>query len=69
MNSGKIIRRGLYCSSLLLLALAISGCSEVQRDIPSPKGQETKETQDTGREPGTLRVLYWNIQNGMWYDQ
>ena len=69
MNSDKIIRRGLFCSSLLLLALAISGCSEVQRDIPSPKGQETKETQDTGREPGTLRVLYWNIQNGMWYDQ
>ena len=22
-----------------------------------------------GQKPDTLRVLYWNIQNGMWADQ
>jgi len=48
--------------ALLFLALLCS-CGEEGRMVPEPKKIEPEEREET------LRVLYWNIQNGMWYDQ
>ena len=52
--------------TLAFLAL-ISGCGKDGRSVPEPKKVEIVDPAE--REEGTLRVLYWNIQNGMWYDQ
>lgn len=52
---------------LFAASSVISGKSDDKEAVILKEQNVTKK--DFKRSPGTLRVLYWNIQNGMWADQ
>ncbi len=53
-----------------LLLLCISPNESIKGENTGKSSNETtQEDSATERPAGTLRVLYWNIQNGMWSDQ
>lgn len=55
----------------MLCTLALTSCGGGGNDEPTPGPTEGGETEEPTKpsEKQTLRVLFWNIQNGMWSGQ